>query len=363
MPPVVVDVPPLSYGADILDRMEVREALDPWDTPSFISVEGLLFEAPDAIVHSSAGVMGVDGQVVRDTLLHTHPGRHRYRLTESSIDLVMTRVEHLEGVYISLLTGSSDNYYHSMLDGVARLSVLSEDQIAEANGILIPADGCGPDEFFSLYPLPTHLDVRRVSFDQTFRVDRLLYPNTMHGLCSYHPRILDVFDTLGTHVVPDDADRPKRVYVDRRRAWARRLSNEDEVVATLTRYGFVPVCLEDLGLIEQMALFRQADVIVAPHGAGLTNIVFSRPGCRVVELVMDAYLHEGFRRLAAVRKISYDCVIGHADKPWPALGIAIHGLTWRIQLDDVIAAVERALTDDPHNRSQAELDDARGDAV
>jgi capsular polysaccharide biosynthesis protein len=49
--------------------------------------------------------------------------------------------------------------------------------------------------------------------------------------------------------------------------------------------GFELAAPAGLPLAEQIALFRDAEVIVSPHGAGLTNMLFARPGCRVVDLV------------------------------------------------------------------------------
>jgi capsular polysaccharide biosynthesis protein len=40
---------------------------------------------------------------------------------------------------------------------------------------------------------------------------------------------------------------------------------------------------ERLSLAEQAQCFNNASVIFAPHGAGLTNIVFCKPGTKVVE--------------------------------------------------------------------------------
>jgi capsular polysaccharide biosynthesis protein len=44
----------------------------------------------------------------------------------------------------------------------------------------------------------------------------------------------------------------------------------------LEPHGFVPCTLESLGIKEQIELFYDAEMVVAPHGAGLTNILFSQ---------------------------------------------------------------------------------------
>lgn len=51
--------------------------------------------------------------------------------------------------------------------------------------------------------------------------------------------------------------------------------------------GFEAVELEGFNFAEEMELFANADQIVAPHGAGLANVVYARPGSRVLELNSD----------------------------------------------------------------------------
>mmetsp|Transcript_17242 Transcript_17242/g.44801 ORF Transcript_17242/g.44801 Transcript_17242/m.44801 type:complete len:161 (+) Transcript_17242:3-485(+) len=82
-----------------------------------------------------------------------------------------------------------------------------------------------------------------------------------------------------------------------RRHGARSLGNHDEVVAA-----FETLCSDEtLGLRvtvfdstnatvrEQAALFRQSALVVAPHGSGLSNCVFLRPGAIVIELLPWEY--------------------------------------------------------------------------
>jgi len=75
--------------------------------------------------------------------------------------------------------------------------------------------------------------------------------------------------------VDADLGRDQRVLVTRRDASTRRIKNEEEVLETLAPYGFNPVTLSKLPLRKQIELFAQADIVVAPHGAGLINSIYS----------------------------------------------------------------------------------------
>jgi hypothetical protein len=101
-----------------------------------------------------------------------------------------------------------------------------------------------------------------------------------------------ILDALG--ITPTATGR--RIYVSRRSAPSRRLVNEDAVENYLQRYGFETCIAETLSMREQVKLFSQADIVVASHGAGLMNIMYSPRGLIVVEMVppdktLSAYIY------------------------------------------------------------------------
>lgn len=101
----------------------------------------------------------------------------------------------------------------------------------------------------------------------------------------------------------------ERIYIARAQARRRRVLNEPEVIAALTARGYLCVDLERLTWAEQIALCRQAKVVVAPHGAGLANIAFCQPGTRVVECFGREYVNACYWQLAVTRGMDYEAVL------------------------------------------------------
>lgn len=62
--------------------------------------------------------------------------------------------------------------------------------------------------------------------------------------------------------------------------------------------GFKVACLEFLSFAEQVSLMAQAEAIVAPHGAGLTNAAFCQPGVPLLELFAPEYVPSYFWEVA-----------------------------------------------------------------
>lgn len=86
-----------------------------------------------------------------------------------------------------------------------------------------------------------------------------------------------------------DADRfSSRVYVSRADADRRRIVNEPGVMEVLSEYGFESYRLAEMSVAENVALFAGAECVVAPHGAGLTNLLFAEDAS-VVELARSNY--------------------------------------------------------------------------
>jgi len=76
-----------------------------------------------------------------------------------------------------------------------------------------------------------------------------------------------------------------RIYISRRDTAHRPLGNEAALEGVLAAMGFAAVTMTGRPLLEQIAIVRGASAIVAPHGAGLSLLLFARPGTSVFELI------------------------------------------------------------------------------
>lgn len=95
---------------------------------------------------------------------------------------------------------------------------------------------------------------------------------------------------------------PKRIYLSRNAGLSRIVLNEEELTNYLQKYGFVTVYAENLSFEEQVAIFANADIVVAPHGAGLLNLTYSKSGTKVVEIYNETlreFLDTGFFRICS----------------------------------------------------------------
>ena len=81
--------------------------------------------------------------------------------------------------------------------------------------------------------------------------------------------------------------------------------NEEALAPLLEKYGFVSLTLRDYSLQEQMNFFYNAEVIMAPHGAGLTHLAFAESGVRLLEFFAPAYIFPCYWQVANVRKLTY----------------------------------------------------------
>jgi capsular polysaccharide biosynthesis protein len=55
-----------------------------------------------------------------------------------------------------------------------------------------------------------------------------------------------------------------------------------------------------MSLADQVELFSEAKVVIGPHGAGLTNIMFAPKGAIVIECFGDSYVNGCFWALANI---------------------------------------------------------------
>ena len=195
-----------------------------------------------------------------------------------------------------LTTRGVDNYYHFVTDVLPRVELLR-------------GAGVAPDRYLvnSAFPFQTSL-LERVGIDPAQVIESSALPHlraeelVVATLPDNHLRTPPwVTDWLRQMLMPEVVGPPaKRLYLTRgRRRHTRRVENEDAVVAALGALGSDALDPGALPVDEQLSLFAQAEVVVAPHGAGLTNLVFCQPGATVVELFAPQYVNVCYWNLAA----------------------------------------------------------------
>lgn len=134
---------------------------------------------------------------------------------------------------------------------------------------------------------------------------------------------------------------PARLYVSRADATRRRVLGEDRLAAALERLGFVVVTLEGRDYDAQRRLFAEAEVVVAPHGAALTNLAWTRPGGALVELVPARRPNFAFHRMALEADWSWRGVLAPPDPD----GAGGEHDDLVVDVDVTLRAVEEALAE------------------
>jgi tetratricopeptide (TPR) repeat protein len=92
---------------------------------------------------------------------------------------------------------------------------------------------------------------------------------------------------------------------------SRRVDNEPALVEALGEYSkrmnmiFRPVNGSGMSITEQIRVFRGADIILGPHGAGLTNALWAKAGAALVEFPVAKAKLPYFPFIAHVGKLLY----------------------------------------------------------
>lgn len=94
---------------------------------------------------------------------------------------------------------------------------------------------------------------------------------------------------------------------------SRGIIFSDDAVSVLKDKGFIFVRLEHMDYKTQVALFANASAVLAPHGAGLSNLVFCKPGAHVLEVFNGSYGTHAFYTVAHFGGLDYSCVVGEPD--------------------------------------------------
>ena len=198
----------------------------------------------------------------------------------------------------SAIFPSARNYYHWLIE---ELPLLLRALEREPKLTVLVHEG-GITERHRI--VERELGIKIHSTTTTVRLADHFLPGRANDSWFIHPRDAELLVEFGSRLVRTTSESPERLYISRRNA-ARSLPGEVELEQQLTDLGFRVVHPESVSWIDQINLFRKAKVVVAPHGAGLSNLVFSEPGVQVIELTNGRHYNRCFEWLCHVARHSY----------------------------------------------------------
>ena len=100
----------------------------------------------------------------------------------------------------------------------------------------------------------------------------------------------------------------KRVFLTRQHESCRRIINFNCIEPILKKYDFQIVNTEGLSVLDQVQLFHKMKFLIAPHGAGLTNMIFSE-SLSIIELIGNVDAPDDFQWYCAYYSMSQ--ALGH----------------------------------------------------
>lgn len=125
------------------------------------------------------------------------------------------------------------------------------------------------------------------------------------AIAHYRAAVLGSRNSRSQQWLDATLSQPERIYISRADASQRRVENEKALVKILKKHGFSIVVPGDFSLEDQVYLFAKAKIIVAPHGMGLTNMLWSDQLEHVVELFSTEWIRNCFFRMAQNLGVNY----------------------------------------------------------
>lgn len=155
-----------------------------------------------------------------------------------------------------------------------------------------------------------------------------------------------ICDMLRTKLGPPPGTKPdpsyEKIYVSRSTASHRHVHNEPELVAYLREKGFVTIHCDRLTVAEQAYIFFSAKAVIAPHGAGLANLVFCRPGTKVIELFSPNWLRHTYWVISTHGQLEYYRLLGKKTELADPTDYQKIADDIQIDWDDLRAVLQRA---------------------
>ncbi len=208
---------------------------------------------------------------------------------------------------VYMLDKGASNYYHWMCEVLPRLWAHAAVPELTRFPLVVNEQTLAPFQNETL--AATLGSAQLVAFPWRVARFKRLYLSSFLSSGECAPRLRSWIEGLSRSTGSGPAGpRPRRLYISRADATRRRVLNEDETWAALSRLGFERVTPVTLSVADQLSLFASAEAVVLANGAASANLPAAPPGALVVEFQPIVLLNPGVWTVARAMGHRYGLV-------------------------------------------------------
>jgi hypothetical protein len=189
------------------------------------------------------------------------------------------------GTWAPLLSRWSAVYFHALTESLVQDTVFAYAGLAPLISHAVPASP--PQKGHLIVTAHTSSHMERFT-SPVIKIPRVVFSTAFYKHSALGVSFRQFVERAKAQAFEGDCEteyrKPQKIYIGRLGASARRMTNEAELIAQLERIGFHAFVGGRQPLQEQVRTFRDASLIVGPHGSGLTNVAFAGPDATLCEL-------------------------------------------------------------------------------
>ena len=246
----------------------------------------------------------------------------------------------------SLILGSTggDSYFHWMTDVLPRVRLIKEAgyEINSFDHFIINKLEAGyQKETLDYLKIPSE-KIREIGTKPSgYLCEHAVLPSLPSFPGAVPPETIHYVRSI----VPEKhQQKTRKFYIARGKSMRRRILEEGRIIDWLKTQGFEIIDCGQMSVKDQATAFAHAEVIVAPHGGALTNILFCPPGTKVVELLSSKYPNPCYRNLCGVAKLPYVGIIGNGKKSETTSDLSDSSGAIQATLEDLKQALDQIST-------------------
>ncbi len=198
----------------------------------------------------------------------------------------------------AIIFPSTSNYYHWLIEELP-LVLRAHQEYPNANYLVFDEQ---VNEKHKIVAKNLAITLQQVPL--TIELTDQVLPGRASDSWFIHPQDAQALFQFGKALTQFEPTHSEKIYISRRFS-SRSLENEEGIERQLVNNGFEIVHLENMPWLTQIKTFQNAKVIVAPHGAGLSNLVFTKPGAQLVELTNGYHYNRCFEWVCHVAGHDY----------------------------------------------------------